>query len=68
MIKTATRTIPNKIATIRPHHVPWMNSSIRNSLKTKNKSHKLAKRSNTNDAWNTFKHFRNELTAEILNS
>ena len=66
MIKTATRTIPQKIAPIRPHDIPWMNSSI--CIRKRNKSHKLAKRSNTDDAWNKFKHFRNEVTAEILNS
>ena len=33
MIKTATKTIPNKIATIRQHDIPWMNIVLANSLK-----------------------------------
>ena len=33
MIKTATRTIPPKIAPIRPHDIPWMNNSIRKLIK-----------------------------------
>ena len=33
IIKTATRTIPNKIATIRQHDIPWMNNSIRKLIK-----------------------------------
>ena len=32
MIKTATRTIPNKIATIRPHDIPWTTIVFANSL------------------------------------
>ena len=64
MIKTATRTIPNKIATIWPHDIPWTTVVFANSLK----SHKLSKHSNTNDAWNKFKHSRNEVTAEIRKS
>ena len=45
-----------------------MNNSIRKLIKKRSKSHKLAKRPNTNDAWNKFKHSRNEVTAEIRKS
>lgn len=62
ILTAAAATIPNKNVTIRPGDIPWMNNTLRQLIKQRQKLHKIAKRSNTEYAWSKFRKARNEAT------
>ncbi len=64
----ATKSIPNKWATIRPNDVPWFNSHLRTLIRKRNRMHKQAKINNTDLLWSRFRKIRNEVTALIRKS
>ena len=46
-ITSATEnSIPHKLVTIRPKDQPWMHNEIRKLMRSRNRQHKLAKRTN----------------------
>ena len=68
IISSASETIPNKIVTIRPNDIPWLNNNIRKLINTRKKLHKQAKQYNTDTAWAKFRQARNNVTREIRRS
>lgn len=64
----ATNTIPNKIVTIRPNDLPWINNELRRNIRKRTKLHTQAKRLNTEAAWQAFRTIRNRVTKDIRKS
>ena len=60
LIRLAKKNIPNKIVTIRPRDQPWMNNTIRHMSRKKNKVHRKAVRSNSENDWAKFRKIRND--------
>ena len=46
LLDAAHQCIPSKIVTIRPNDKPWFNNYLRRLLRTKNRAHNTAKKSN----------------------
>ena len=61
----ARESIPNKIVTIRPSEPLWINSNIKRNIRQRKRLYKKAKRTNTVNRWERFKHKRNEVNALI---
>ena len=61
----ARESIPNKIVTIRPSELSWINSNIKRNIRQRKRLYKKAKRTNTVNRWEQFKHKRNEVNALI---
>jgi hypothetical protein len=59
-LETAKRSLPNKIAVIRPNDKPWFKGYHRKLLRKKLRIHKMAKKKNTPQMWLKFKKIRNE--------
>ncbi|XP_045210645.2 uncharacterized protein LOC123562055 [Mercenaria mercenaria] len=57
----ASKTIPNKVITVRPNDIPWMNGSIRKLIRKRNRIHKIAETSNDPTTWANFRKIRNEV-------
>ena len=67
LMKIATKNIPNKSVTIRPRDKLWMNNTIRHMSRRKNKIHRKAVRSNSENDWRNFRLIRNEYISLIRN-
>lgn len=65
ILSAASHSIPNKLVTIRPTDIPWINNSIRRMIRKRNKLHKKAKSSNTTTNWANFRQSRNDTTKLI---
>ncbi|XP_045166981.2 uncharacterized protein LOC123530276 [Mercenaria mercenaria] len=65
ILSAASESIPNKVVTIRPNNIPWLNTKLRKLIRKRNKIHKRAKKSNTVESWATFRQVRNEVTNQI---
>ncbi len=65
ILSAAKQSIPNKLPTIRPNDIPWMNSMVRKLIRKRHRLHKKEKRSNTEQAWSNFRKIRNETTKYI---
>ena len=61
----ARKSIPNQIVTIRPSEPSWINSNIKRNIRQRKRLYKKAKRTNTVNRWEQFKHKRNEVNALI---
>ena len=61
----ASKSIPNKIVTIRPDDLPWFTSKIRKMQRKRKRVHKKAKRQDTPQLWEKFKKIRNKVTQAI---
>ncbi|MEW8542639.1 MAG: reverse transcriptase family protein, partial [Candidatus Thiodiazotropha sp.] len=68
LIQTAEKSIPNKIATIRPNEYPWINGMIRKLIRKRKRLYRRAKRSNVQQVWQNFKKIRNTVIREIRKS
>ena len=68
IIKAAAETIPNKIATIRPTEIPWLNNNIRKLIRKRNRLRIKANTLNKATAWAIFRQFRNQVTKAIQKS
>lgn len=51
IINSATKTIPNKIITLRPNDPPWMHNNIRKSIRARKRLHFIAKTTNSPYDW-----------------
>ncbi len=58
----ASKSVPNKLATIRPNDIPWFNSAIRKLIRKRHRVHKRAKSLNNEYTWSKFRKIRNEVT------
>ncbi len=63
IIDAASKSIPNKIATIRPNDIPWFNCRLRRLIRKRNIIHKKAKTNNNEITWAHFRKIRNEVTS-----
>ena len=63
-LDVAKERIPNKIVTIRPNDKSWFNGYLRRLLRTKNRSHHKAKKTNTPENWAKFRADRNRYINE----
>ncbi|MCG7869883.1 MAG: hypothetical protein JAY74_26365 [Candidatus Thiodiazotropha taylori] len=68
LIQTAEKSIPNKIATIRPNEYPWINGMIRKLIRKRKRLYRRAKRTNIQQVWQKFKKTRNTVINEIRKS
>ena len=57
--------IPNREVTVRPSDKPWYNNALRKLCRRKDRLHKLAKMLQTPEAWENFRHARNEYFHEV---
>ena len=57
--------MPVKAVKVRDRDAMWITPEIKKLIIKKNKTHKLAKRINTDWAWASFRRVRNDLTATI---
>ena len=64
-LNLAKQCMPVKTVTVRTNDAPWINEKIRESIATKKRIHKLAKRTNSDEDWAKFRRCRNDLTSEI---
>ncbi len=62
IVDAASKSIPNKLVTIRPDDIPWFNNSLRRLIRKRNRIHKKAKTTNTEYAWAKFRSIRNKVT------
>ena len=67
-IDIAKTYINNKTVTIRNRDKPWLHNEIRKQIRIRKRMHKSAKRFNTPDHWNLFKHQRNKVVGLIRNA
>ncbi len=58
----ASKSVPNKLATIIPNDIPWFNSAIRKLIRKRHRVHKRAKSLNNEYTWSKFRKIRNEVT------
>ena len=65
ILTCAKNTIPNKLVTIRPNDIPWLNNNIRKLMRKRNKLHKKAKIVNNEQSWKRFREIRNEVTKQL---
>ena len=65
LMRIAKQNIPHKSVTIRPRDKLWMNNTIRNMSRKKNKIHQKAVRSNSENDWRTFRIIRNDYISLI---
>ena len=56
----ARRFIPNKLITIRPWDKSWYNNGLRSKKRKRDRTFKIAKRSNTTSDWTKYRQCRNE--------
>ncbi len=63
ILDAASKSIPNKMATIRPNDIPWFNTNLRKLIRKRNRIHKQAKTVNNEQAWYKFRKIRNEVTS-----
>ncbi|MEW8185640.1 MAG: reverse transcriptase family protein [Candidatus Thiodiazotropha endolucinida] len=68
LIQTAEKSIPNKIATIRPNEYPWINGLIRKLIRKRKRLYRRAKRTNVQQVWQNFRKTRNTVINEIRKS
>ena len=68
LIQTAEKSIPNKIATIRPNEYPWINGLIRKLIRKRKRLYRRAKRTNEQQVWQNFRKTRNTVINEIRKS
>jgi len=61
----AHQCMPSKIITVKSNDAPWMTCTIRKFIKLKNKLHKKAKQSNSENDWKRFRTERNKLINKI---
>ena len=61
----ARESVPNKIVTIRPSEPSWINSNVKRNIRQRKRLYKKAKRTNTVNRWEQFKHKRNEVNTLI---
>ena len=57
--------VPHKSVVIRPRDKPWMNTSIRKSIRKRNRLLKVHLRSNTSYTWERYRKQRNQTTSLI---
>ena len=57
--------VPHKSVVIRPHNKPWMNTSIRKSIRKRNRLLKVHLRFNTSYTWGRDRKQRNQTTSLI---
>ena len=60
--------IPTKTVVIRPDDKPYMNSSIRNAIRKRNRIHYRAKSTNNPDHWSQYRHLRNDVIRLVRES
>ena len=68
LLQAADKSIPNKIATIRPTEYPWINGLIRKLIRKRKRLYRKAKRTNSEQVWQKFKRTRNIVTNELRKS
>ena len=68
LIQTAEKSIPNKIATIRPNEYPWINGLIRKLIRKRKRLYRWANWTNVQQVWQNFKKTRNTVINEIRKS
>lgn len=64
----AKEHIPTKTITVRPRDLPWMNGTIRNLMRKRNRLYKKYKTNKNNETYNLFKKSRNEITKLLRKS
>jgi hypothetical protein len=64
-LNIARMFIPNRIAEIRPHDIPWYNSKLRKLKRTKDRLHNIAKSSKSTTDWENFRTARNLYTKSL---
>lgn len=65
ILNAASESIPNRIVTIRPNDVPWINNDVKKQIRKRRKLHQRAKLLNNENAWANFRKIRNETTKLI---
>ena len=65
LLDAAHQCIPSKIVTIRPNDKPWFNNYLQRLLRTKNRAHNTAKKSNNIEDWAIFRRHRNFYNEEV---
>ena len=68
IINSATKTIPNKIITLRPNDPPWMHNNIRKSIRARKRLHFIAKTTNSPYDWAKYRKIRNVCVNKIRNA
>ena len=68
LLQAAEKSIPNKIATIRPTEYPWINGLIRKLIRKRKRLYRKVKRTNSEQVWQKFKRTRNIVTNELRKS
>lgn len=54
-------SIPNRLVTVRPQDLPWINGNIRKQMRKRNRLYKRYKRNKTPDNYSAYKKLRNEV-------
>ena len=65
ILESATKSIPNKMVTIRPKDPPWMRNEIRKLIRRRMRLHRKAKSVNTFEVWAKFRRLRNSINGKI---
>lgn len=65
VLEVAKSVIPGKEVTVRSKDKSWYNNNLRKLLRIKDRSHKIAKSSNTPEDWAQFRYDRNRYFAAV---